>query len=446
MELSPTPSYATARCRTLAVTSGKGGVGKSSITVNLGLSLAKQGLRVCLFDADTGLANANILLDLHPQYTIEHVLNGDKTLGDIMLNAAYGMKVIPAATGIVECAELAPDQQQQLLNQLRALDHEFDYLLIDTAAGIGSNVLHFVASAQQTLVVITPEPTSLTDAFSLIRVLKRLNYHQPLQVVVNMCHDAQQARDVFNRLRGVVKKYVGLDLKYLGFLHFDEAMRRAVQLQLPVALYPGNDPSSRSFSRLAEHLETLWQNAGAGGEFASYWQQLSRTPPQGAINVLGPSEFVQRVQQLVNEGIWSAKDVSQVVAQLQTMPQQHEALPVAPEIAPSVAETDPTTAPRKPRRQAANGNGASNDEDKATGTTADAIAIDGHEAISKAAQNALQPATPTDDPHNAAFFDLDWLSFDHTLGDQQQLLKALQNKSPQQSLEAFLREKLRAPS
>lgn len=418
MELSPTPSYATARCRTLAVTSGKGGVGKSSITVNLGLSLAKQGLRVCLFDADTGLANANILLDLHPQFTIEHVLSGEKNLSDIMLNAAYGMKVIPAATGIVECAEIAPAQQQQLLGQLRALDNEFDYLLIDTAAGIGSNVLHFVASAQQTLVVITPEPTSLTDAFSLIRVLKRLNYHQPLQVVVNMCHDAQQARDVFNRLRGVVKKYVGLDLKYLGFLHFDESMRRAVQLQLPVALYPGNDPSSRSFSRLAEHLETLWQNAGAGGEFASYWQQLSRTPPQGALNLLGPAEFVQRVQQLVNEGVWNTKDVSQVIAQLQAMP--------APAETPPTTQAETAPPPRRPRRLPAMAGDGAADIDVAVTDKSPTLQL-------AAKQKSAEPDT--------LFFDLDWLSFDHSLGDQQQLLKALQNKSPQQPLDAFLRER-----
>lgn len=437
MELSTTPSYATARCRTLAVTSGKGGVGKSSITVNLGLSLAKQGLRVCLFDADTGLANANILLDLHPQHTIEHVLSGEKTLSEIMLNAAYGMKVIPAATGIVECAELALDQQQRLLQQLRALDSEFDYLLIDTAAGIGSNVLHFVASAQQTLVVITPEPTSLTDAFSLIRVLKRLNYHQPLQVVVNMCHDAQQARDVFNRLRGVVKKYVALDLKYLGFLHFDESMRRAVQLQLPVALYPGNDPSSRSFSRLAEHLETLWQNAGSGGEFASYWQQLSRTPPQSTMNLLGPTEFVQRVNQLVNEGIWSTRDVSQVIAQLQLLPQLADAAPAA--AATTAPATEERAAPRKPGRlptQADDEKG-----EKSAANIGDETAGGNGAALKPARNGNAAPMHASDEAEDLPFFDSDWLSFDHKLGDQQQLLKALQNKSPQQPLDAFLRER-----
>jgi len=434
MELSPAPNYATARCRTLAITSGKGGVGKSSITVNLGLSLAKQGLRVCLFDADTGLANANILLDLHPQFTIEHVLSGEKALADIMLTAAYGMKVIPAATGIVECAELAPDQQQRLLNQLRAIDNEFDYLLIDTAAGIGSNVLHFVASAQQTLVVITPEPTSLTDAFSLIRVLKRLNYHQPLQVVVNMCSDAQQARDVFNRLRGVVKKYVGLDLKYLGFLHFDESMRRAVQLQLPVALYPGNDPSSRSFLRLAEHLETLWQNAGSNGEFASYWQQLSRTPPQNSLNLLGPAEFVQRVHQLVNEGVWSTRDVSQVIAQLQSMPQLTDIEASAEDDNGTV---DNITTPRKSRRLPVSAPLSVNVDG-----TSDSMISESGEGKHKSPRHT-QPVEEKETAATAPFFDLDWLSFDHTLGDQQQLLKALQNKSPQQPLDAFLREQLR---
>jgi len=418
MELThPVSSHAVTRCRTLAITSGKGGVGKSSITVNLGLALAKQGLKVCLFDADTGLANANILLDLHPEFTIEHVLSGDKTLHEIMLTAAYGMKVIPAASGIVECAEIAPEQQYRLLAQLKSLDNEFDYLLIDTAAGIGSNVLHFVASAQQTLVVITPEPTSLTDAFSLIRVLKRLDYHQPLQVVVNMCQDAQQARDVFNRLRGVVKKYVGLDLKYLGFLHFDENMRKAVQLQLPVSLYPGSDPSSRSFLRLAEHLETLWQHTIGGSDFASYWQQLARVPPSGLV-LLGPADFVHRVQHLVQEGVWEARDVAQVITQLQALAlplASTESLSPSQPHSPSPGNTAEAPAPaRKSKRSAA--------------TEQLLASTDAHNATSGA------PKAP--------FIDIDWLSFDARLGNQQLLLKALQEKPSQQSLDDFLRCRL----
>jgi MinD-like ATPase involved in chromosome partitioning or flagellar assembly len=401
----PVADEATARCRVLAITSGKGGVGKSSITVNLGLALAKQGLKVCIFDADTGLANTNILLDLHPSFTIEHVLTGAKSLHDIMLTAAYGMKVIPAASGIVECAEIAPELQQRLLVQLKSLDSEFDYLLIDTAAGIGSNVLHFVASAQQTLVVITPEPTSLTDAFSLIRVLKRLNYHQPLQVVVNMCQDAQQARDVFSRLRGVVKKYVGLDLKYLGFLHFDEGLRKAVQLQMPVSLYPGSDPSSRSFSRLAEHLETLWQSASSSVNFASYWQQLSQLPPGGTVPP-SPSDVVQRVRQLVHEGIWQARDVAQVVAQLQS-------LPIPPADGENTASGINATASRNNRSQS--------DADAKAGTSV---------------------YTTDDKASGAPFIDINWLNYDARLGDQQLLRKALREKPTTQTLDEFLREQL----
>jgi hypothetical protein len=158
------------KARTLAFTSGKGGVGKTCVSANLGVALAQQGQRVCIFDADTGLANVNILLNLRPQYTLEHLLKGEKTIAEILHHGPDNLEIVPAASGIAECADLDADRQRRLLDALSALEASFDYLLIDTAAGAGSQVLSFLQSAEAIFLVITHEPTSLTDAFSLLRL------------------------------------------------------------------------------------------------------------------------------------------------------------------------------------------------------------------------------------------------------------------------------------
>ena len=222
----------------IAITSGKGGVGKSSIAVNLGISLAKAGARVCIFDADTGLANINILLGLTPKAGLEHVLFGAKSIEEIMLDGPFGVKIIPGANGITECVSLHPRQQLRLTRELGRIEGEFDYLLLDTAAGIADNTLDFVGSAHQSIVVITPEPTSLTDAFSLIKVMHRRRPGMVYQIVVNMCSNVAQAREVYHRFSTAVEKYIGVHPHNLGHLLRDESMRVAVTLQSPVALFP----------------------------------------------------------------------------------------------------------------------------------------------------------------------------------------------------------------
>jgi len=260
----------------IAVTSGKGGVGKSSIAVNLGISLAKTGARVCIFDADTGLANVNILLGLAPQYSLEHVLFGAKTIEEVMLDGPFGLKVIPGANGISECVSLHPRQQLRLTRELARIESDFDYLLLDTAAGIADTTLDFVGSAHQAMVVITPEPTSLTDAFSLIKLMHRRRPTMRYQVVVNMCSGTAQAREIFHRFNAAVEKYIGVQTHYLGFLLRDESLRVAVSLQNPVALFPDSDPSSRSFIRLADALQQALEGFHPGLGFSGFWQHRYR--------------------------------------------------------------------------------------------------------------------------------------------------------------------------
>lgn len=265
----------------IAITSGKGGVGKSSIAVNLGISLAKAGARVCIFDADTGLANINILLGLTPKSSLEHVLFGAKTIEEIMLEGPCGLKVIPGANGIAECVSLHPRQQLRLTRELARIESEFDYLLLDTAAGIAETTLDFVGSAHQSLVVITPEPTSLTDAFSLIKLMHRRRPGMTYQVVVNMCSNVAQAREVYHRFSTAVEKYIGLRTHLLGHLLRDESLRVAVSLQSPVALFPETDPSSRSFIRLADALRQSVEHDTPRPGFTLFWQRQFRQHQAG---------------------------------------------------------------------------------------------------------------------------------------------------------------------
>jgi flagellar biosynthesis protein FlhG len=264
----------------VAITSGKGGVGKSSIAVNLGISLAKTGARVCILDADTGLANVNILLGLAPQFSLEHVLFGAKTIEEVMLDAPYGLKVIPGANGISECVSLHPRQQLRLTRELGRIESDFDYLLLDTAAGIADSTLDFVGSAHQTMVVVTPEPTSLTDAFSLIKLMHRRRPAMNYQVVVNMCSNVAQAREVFHRFAAAVEKYIGVRPHFLGHLLRDESLRVAVTLQSPVALFPDTDPSSRSFMRLTDALKQAVDGDRPSMGFTGFWQRQFRQGQQ----------------------------------------------------------------------------------------------------------------------------------------------------------------------
>jgi len=264
------PAPAKGRPRLVAVTSGKGGVGKSSIAVNLGLTLARYGRRVCILDADTGLANVNILLGLRPGRSLEHVLAGECPIEDVMLEAAHGLKVIPGANGISECVNLDPVRQQRLVAELSRIEGDFDYLLLDTAAGISETTLDFLSAAHQVLLVITPEPTSLTDGFSLLKLALR-RHPIACEVVVNMAANFNEARSVFQRFHGAVAKYLDVDVNFLGFIQRDESMRTAVSLQHPVSLFPETDPSSRPFQRLADALEEKAPLERDGRSFSRFW-------------------------------------------------------------------------------------------------------------------------------------------------------------------------------
>lgn len=267
--------------KVIAITSGKGGVGKTNVTSNLAIALAMQGNRVCIFDADTSLANINVVMGLTVQHTIEHLLTGERTVDEILLAGPEGVMIVPAASGIAECANLDEDQRQRLIRALESLENRFDYILIDTAAGIGDTVLSFVQSAQYAIVVISTEPTSLTDAFALLRVLKRRSYEHPVYVLVNMALNYANSMEVFKRFEAAVKKYLAMKVQYLGYITEDKAIRTSISAQRPVLLHHPEALASRCFTTLATVLSKQFSGTPKQHSFSAYWSGLTAAPAAG---------------------------------------------------------------------------------------------------------------------------------------------------------------------
>lgn len=300
---SPRPEHAT---RIIAVTSGKGGVGKTNATTNLGIALAMRGHRVCIFDADTSLANINILLGLSPQHTLEHLLRGEKDVKEITVEGPRGVRIVPGASGMSQLVGLEESQRAKLLGALESLEKDFDYLLIDTAAGVDDNVLSFIQSAQYAVVVISPEPTSLTDAFALIRVMQRRGFDRPIYVLVNMVADFNNSMDVFRRFQNAVQKYLHAKVRYLGYITLDETVISAVHLQRPVVLMEPEAPASRCFYTIAEAIDKNFRFAEDSHSLSGFWRKLSvEHPTPKAVStgpaVHAPSELAARGQPAAEE-------------------------------------------------------------------------------------------------------------------------------------------------
>lgn len=262
------------RGRVITISSGKGGVGKTNISVNLAISLANKGRSVCVFDADTSLANVNILLNLSPEYTLEQVLNGSKKIEEILVEGPSGITIVPAASGIAEFASLNVAQQKTLLQALTTLEQRFDYLIIDTAAGISSNVTTFLQATEHCVLIVTPEPTSLTDAFALMKVMRQRNCESKIHILTNMVDNYLNSVDIYKRLSGAATRYLNTDLNYLGYVPRDEYLRLSVQKQIPVTVgYPGSQASYR-FQALADSIENIYRAQPTRRSFSLFWRKL----------------------------------------------------------------------------------------------------------------------------------------------------------------------------
>jgi flagellar biosynthesis protein FlhG len=259
------PAPGSAALRTLAVASGKGGVGKTNVAANLAVAFARQGHRVCVLDADLGLANLDVLLGLAPRASLLHVLRGERRLAEVVVEGPAGIRIIPAASGVEEMTALDAAARLRLLDEVDSLDGAFDVLVIDAAAGVSGNVCYFAAAAADTLIVITPEPTSLTDAYALVKVLSTRYGRREFLVVVNMAAGAADAERAFGRLARVGERFLGVRLEYQGYIPWDDAVARSVRQQMPVVLSAPGTPASLALAELGRRLAARAPAGPSGG-------------------------------------------------------------------------------------------------------------------------------------------------------------------------------------
>ncbi len=243
--------------RKLCITSGKGGVGKTSFAVNVAFALANKGHHTLLIDGDLGLANVDILMGLSVTSNVRHILEGAADPLETVIFVEENLGVLPAASGVPEMVTLGPEDQTRLGDLLRGLTNHFDYVLLDSAAGIGPSVLWFNNFADHNIVLLTPDPTSLTDAYALIKTLSREFGRDHFQLILNFARDEQEAQQTFTRIQRVAKKYLDVEVAYLGAIPNDVAVYKAVRQQVPFIRGLPESRAARAVQLLAAKIESL---------------------------------------------------------------------------------------------------------------------------------------------------------------------------------------------
>jgi flagellar biosynthesis protein FlhG len=240
--------------RVIAVTSGKGGVGKSNLSVNMGIALARLGARPLLVDADLGLANVDVIMGIIPPYNLGHVILGEKKISDVMINGPAGLRVIASGSGVYRLANLSEKSLEQCLEELNEIEKYTDIMLIDTGAGLSKNVLKFVLAAGEVIVVTTPEPTAITDAYGVIKVIASSEQNIPIWLVVNMVRNEDEGVQVVDRLATVSKRFLGVELSTLGFIPYDPIIPKAVREQQPFIISHPRSMAGQSLNLIAKNL------------------------------------------------------------------------------------------------------------------------------------------------------------------------------------------------
>lgn len=260
--------------RVIAVTSGKGGVGKTNVSVNLAVSMAEEGQRVMLLDADLGLANVDVMLGLHPEYDLSHVIQGQRTLEEIIVTGPAGLQIVPASSGTKMMAELSPVEHAGVIRAFSELSHDLDVLIIDTAAGIADSVVSFSRAAQEVIVVVCDEPASITDAYALIKLLSREYGIQRFRVLANMAHSAQEGRELFTKIARVTERYLDVTLDFVGVVPFDDYLRKAVKRQKAVVEAYPRSRAAMAFKTLAQKADKWPIPTGAAGHLEFFVERL----------------------------------------------------------------------------------------------------------------------------------------------------------------------------
>lgn len=260
--------------RVITVASGKGGVGKTNLSVNLAISLSKLGGRVLLMDADMSLANVDIMLGLQTKYNLSHVLDGQKTLREVIVDGPGGIKIIPAASGVKRMAQLSALENAGIINAFAELSDELDVLIVDTAAGIADSVVSYCRAAQEVIVVVCDEPASITDAYALIKVLSRDYQITRFRLVANMSRSPAHSQRLYEKFSRVCEQFLQVHIDYFGTVPFDQALRDAVQKQVPVTLNQPMSPSAKAFRDMAKKLQTWPVPSDATGYLQFFVENL----------------------------------------------------------------------------------------------------------------------------------------------------------------------------
>ncbi len=260
--------------RVISVTSGKGGVGKTNCVVNLAIMLSRMGRRVLIFDADLGLCNLDVMLGLSPRYNIKHVLRGEKTLDEILVRGPDGIMIIPAASGIQELTDLGVEERLALSAGIEQMENKVDIMFIDTGAGISSNVMFFNTAAHEIIVVVTPEPTSLTDAYALMKVLLKKYGEKDFKLLVNTARGEKEGKNIYSIISLVAGRFLNVSLEYLGCVVQDEKVGRAVLNQRAVVEMFPETGASLCFKRLSERISSMPVETQAKGGMQFFWKNM----------------------------------------------------------------------------------------------------------------------------------------------------------------------------
>lgn len=266
----------TARTSVVSITSGKGGVGKTSLVTNIALQLASAGQRVLILDGDLGMANVDLMFNVRPERTIHDLLTDEAEIGEILVRIDRNITLIPGGSGVFDLQNMSVFQKQRLLDQVSALGENYDVMLIDTAPGIADNVLYLNSAAQDICVVVTPDPASVADSYALIKVLHQRCRENRFSIICNQVKDEADGRKLYERLDAVAAKFLYVSLDYLGSIPSDPILRQATRAQQLVTQSYPEAPSSRAISQLAQGFKCRRTSPDCKGSLQFFWEQLVR--------------------------------------------------------------------------------------------------------------------------------------------------------------------------
>ncbi|MFK5914925.1 MAG: MinD/ParA family protein [Woeseiaceae bacterium] len=260
--------------RVITIASGKGGVGKTNVSVNLAIALASEGKNVTILDADFGLANIDVMLGLHSDKNLSNVMNGECDLSEVLIEGPKNIKIIPASSGIKNMAEMTPAQHAGLVGAFSELTHDIDILLVDTAAGISDSVTSFSRAAQEVVIVVCDEPASITDAYALIKLLSKEQGIFKFNILSNMVSGAQQGRDVYETLTKVTDRFLDVALEYMGHVPYDDYLKKAVKRQKAVVDAFPRSRAAQAFQTLSKKVNKWPMPSASGGHLEFFVERL----------------------------------------------------------------------------------------------------------------------------------------------------------------------------